>query len=403
MRRIAYIVLGAVGIGGVLLAGYYFSSTRGGNVAGAPYENTGNLPSLPTSNSPVNLPATGVPIAGGTAGAGQKFGMVAQNPIVDYFVDKQNNLLLIQPDGQIIKVTGTNQTVVSGSAVNNLISASFSYDGAKVLVVFGEGAAPQTSVFDMAKKTWSPLSTDIKNPVWSPSDYRIAFLSSNSKSFAVLATLDLKQTKPAAQPLLQLHAQDLAVSWSSPNSIFLAEKPSSYAKSSVWQFDIKNRALVLAQDSDWGLMTAWNNNATRGVAFVSDRGNRGGALYLVTPDDKRISRFDIVTLPSKCVFDIATIKTTSTKAAAPKVERLLYCGFPQNAQKFNLNAQPDAYLERDYYSTDYFYKIDLDTGVLQNLIPDLAYDLDGTNLKVASGRLFFVNRYDERLYSILLN
>jgi hypothetical protein len=36
------------------------------------------------------------------------------------------------------------------------------------------------------------------------------------------------------------------------------------------------------------------------------------------------------------------------------------------------------------------------------LFNDPAYELDATNLKILGGRVFFVNRYDERLYAISL-
>ncbi len=420
MRRITVIALVVIAIVIVLGVGY-FLATRGGDKgdeAAAPYESVGNLPpGTPGSGGTLPSVPPQAPATPGGATVKQRFGIVAQVPVTDYFVDNKNSVFIIQPDGKIVSIAGSVQATLSAQTIDgDLIRASFSADGKKVLAVFGKTTAPQTSVFDITAKRWDPLSIDVKEPTWSPTGTKIAFLSANSAEFGVLATLDLTQSKPSAQPIARLYAQDVTLSWPSSETIVLAERGSAYAKSSAWRIDIKTKTIGTLVDALLGASAVWTPDVSWGALFTGNRAYRGGTMSLVDGSGTVKKQLEVVTFPEKCTFIevdvpiIATSTTTGTttkKTAKPEVPQTkrthtLFCAFPKDTAEMNLLPQPDAYRQRKIYTDDYFYKVDVETGTIANISPPSEYVLDGVNLKVFGKNLFFVNRYDNYLYSLAL-
>ena len=189
MRRYLYIILAVVV---VLVAGavvYFIFFNQAQPVPGAT-GTPGALPAGGTQNGTVGtLPSGG--IATSTPSASAKFGVVSGEPVFAYFVDTQNDVVIVEPDGTIARITDGQPTSLSSSKIDNLITAGFSRDGTRVLVNFGNSANPQTSIFDLAVKAWMPLAVGILSPVWSPNDHRIAYLKANTGGGETLATLDV--------------------------------------------------------------------------------------------------------------------------------------------------------------------------------------------------------------------
>jgi hypothetical protein len=106
----------------------------------------------------------------------------------------------------------------------------------------------------------------------------------------------------------------------------------------------------------------------------------------------------------------ASIQATTTKPAsatqavsgAASSTKTLYCAVPRNQQKLGFSTLPDDYLMRALYTSDNFLAINLDTGNTTPVFTDASQTLDATNLKIFNQILFFVNRYDNKLYAISL-
>ena len=84
------------------------------------------------------------------------------------------------------------------------------------------------------------------------------------------------------------------------------------------------------------------------------------------------------------------------------LKKWLYCAVPRDTQKFDLARLPDDYDKKKLFTVDDFYKIDLGDGSITEVFADPAQALDAAQLQVANQTLFFVNRYDQRLYAISL-
>ena len=103
------------------------------------------------------------------------------------------------------------------------------------------------------------------------------------------------------------------------------------------------------------------------------------------PTDKDLPtiRLPFITLPEKC-----TIGDTN-----------LYCAAPVNiTDKILL---PDDYLKKKFYSDDVIYEYALDKKSIRTIFR-LSQDsaIDAINLKIIGDKLFFINRYDNYVYSI---
>jgi hypothetical protein len=420
MRRILLIVIAVVAILIVLGVGYFFA-TRDGGIAdegGAPYESVGALPPDAAGGRGAlpGLPPQAPNVPSGGTTAKQRFGVVAKVPVADYFVDEKNMVFIVQTDGKVLSVSGGAQTILSAQEISgDLLRASFSADGKKVLATFGKRDAPQTSVFDVPTKQWVPLSLEVKEPAWSPTGTKIAFLSASGPEFGVLATMDLAQVKPSAQPVSRIYAQDVTLAWPTADGVVFSERSSAYTKSSAWRVDVKSKSVTTLVDALLGASTIWSPDISLGVLFVGNRAYRGGTLSLMDGAGEIKEQLDIITLPEKCVFtqtDVpiaATTTATTTpkgaKPAPPMTERVhgLFCAVPKDTTEFNLAPEPDGYRQRKFYTDDYFYKIDAKTGTITDISAPSEYVLDGTNLRVFGKNLFFVNRYDNFLYSLALD
>ncbi|MBI2033498.1 MAG: hypothetical protein HYT13_00125 [Candidatus Liptonbacteria bacterium] len=345
-----------------------------------------NLPPDTTSPTPTTPPTLTPP-------PGQKLSLASQNPIRDYFLDSQNNLTLIEPDGQIVKITKSGSSILSSTAIQNLISASFSYDGQKILAIFGDRKDPQISIFDIQTKSWQSLDLKFESASWSPTSYKIAYFSLKA-GFKFLTITDIGDPKSKPQELLKMGVEDIIPLWIGPQEILLKEKNSAFWKSSSWLFDIQKNTLTTIIQDQLGLEFLWDRATGRSLMSVSNLNNKGGRLSLVDKNGNLINRLNFITFPSKCIFGGAKISTSTF---------VLNCAVPRDQQKLSSTVLPDAYQKKAIFTSDDFYEIDLTNGSVKIRFSDLTKNFDADNLKVFLGRLYFVNRYDNRLYSISLS
>lgn len=399
MKRVVYLFIVIAAIAAIIGVGYFFRYRAG---VPEPTEPTGGL-TLPKAGAPGGAIGGGeLPPAEGLV-AGQKFGVITQTAVRDFFVDAQNNVFYIQPDGQVIRILNGKPGALSSAIITNLGRAAFSFDGRKITVALGGHDNAQLTVFDVPTKTWQPLSGVIQNPVWSPNDHRIAYFAPSGNRSA-LTLLELGTPKAKPQSLLALHGEDLVLQWAESNTILVADRPSAFAPGSLWSFNTRSRTLTSLIEDEVGATSIWNKEGDQGVVFLGNRRtNLGGRLELVDKNGATLRQFALLTLPSKCAFykgpAIGAAKSTSTKTT---LVSFLLCAVPRRPQSLVGSPMPDAYLKKSVYTSDDFVKINLADGTVQEIFTDPAYTLDAENLRVFNKKLFFVNRYDERLYAISL-
>ncbi len=414
-RNILIIAIVALLVIVVIGLSFLFFAPKGTPTTGTTTGQTGVLPNAGNQSNPGGATGSSSSSAN-TAGAtiATSFGVISQEPVLDYFVDAANTVTAIKPDGTIVQITAGQTNTISSITIQNILSASFSYDGAKILVSFGNTSNPQVSVFDVIKKAWTPLAAGLLFPVWSPSDYRIAYYTANpAQGTETFATVDSSKAKPAPVAITTLHAQDLAIAWPSKNQLVFYTKPSAYTAGSAWVYNLQKATLTPVATEVPGLTTLWSGSAftsssPMGLSFSTNQSGSGGSLSLIDLAGNTIQQLKLSTVPSKCFFasatsTVAVVQSTSTRPVSATSTPYLFCGVPRDQNTFLISHLPDDYNQMALFTSDDIYRINLQNGALDIVFNDPSQNLDLSDIKFFNSTLFFINRYDQKLYGVRLN
>jgi hypothetical protein len=246
----------------------------------------------------------------------------------------------------------------------------------------------------MTTKAWTPLPAGMISPAWSHNDYRIAYLKESAGGTATVTTLDVSKTTNKPVALTSLNAADLILTWPNKTSIILAGKGSAYAQSTAWLLALPSEALTELVPDSFGFEGAWSNTtSTTGIVLSSLNYGRTGSLSLVTSAGVA-QPLTLATLPSKCAFSYQASASTTPFLA-------LYCAVPTGTN-FSLATLPDDYNQMALFTNDSFYMINTASGATQPIFAP-SISVDATNVRLFNNILFFVNRYDNKLYAISLS
>jgi hypothetical protein len=423
MKRYIYIILGIIVLAAIAIAIIFYLKNPSSSSSLFGFGSGGSLPQTGTqgtstgqqggsnNNQVGNSTNNTSSSVAGAGGLVQTFGIVADGPILDYFVDAQNNITAIKPDGTIISISGENSSTLSATTVPGIITARFSSDGKKVLVSSGDPSTPKTNIFDVATKVWVSAPQGLQSPQWSPSGYQIAYLSQSASGMLSLSTIDALNLKKAPATLLSIHATDLVLQWINKNQFVLSDRPSANNAGSIWLFDAQKSTMTPIVYENSGAESMWNNATTGTLGLVFDNGGRNSTLQLVTPLGTIYHALSFLTLPSKCSFSIATTTiaaatttTSTTKSSKPTTSSVsyLYCGVPLDINAFSSAQLSDNYNMMASFTSDQILRINVADGSWNILWNDPTQNIDATDLRFFNNTLFFVNRYDQKLYALTL-
>lgn len=398
MKKTLYILIILAVIAVAAFAAYQFLYHGGGATAPST-GSTGSLPGAATQQFPAAGQST-TTSAFNTSGANassSKFGIVSNDPALDYFVNSANVVTLVEPNGVIESISNNTTSTLSTSTISNIINTSFSYDGKKILINSAIGTTTQTLVFDLSSQAWTLLPNGMRSPVWSPKNDQIAYLTMSNLGVETLNTINLASaiSKPVA--IASLNMEDMALQWPSQNTIIISDRPSAFTVGSIWKFTVSSQKLSPVVYENFGIESLWDTSGA-GLIFIGGPHNAGGSLIFQNASGGQ-NTLSFGTLPSKCTFATATT-TTSTAASAP----LIYCAAPNDQNMFSLARLPDEYDQKIYFTNDNFYRVDTGTGALNEIFSYASanQNIDATNLKIFNNILFFINRYDQKIYALAL-
>ncbi|MBI4085469.1 MAG: hypothetical protein HY432_03130, partial [Candidatus Liptonbacteria bacterium] len=376
------------------VGGYYLRSRQSGT-------NTPPLQEGQTGSLPPGQAADGQNSSQQDAN-GSGLTIASQSRALDYFVDASKNVFVIQPDGQVIKSSDGRDEKISEGPIAGITGASFSFDGKKIMATIGGGSQVKIEIFDVEQKIWRLLPNIAQSPVWSPYNHQLAFLSKVGDSTA-LYTLNADDPKAKPVEATRIRQQDMVLDWVSRSKILLGDAPNSQWASSLWVFDTAKKTVSPVLLDKNGLQTTWDSSQTTGFAFYSNENSyTGGQAWLIGQDGKRIQRMNLLTLPSKCVFYDKPISSATSTTASEKTTLLLFCAVPRDKQAFENKPLPDAYLEKDLFTSDDLFEIEVFSGNLENIFGSSKIGVDADNLKVFGNSLFFTNRFDGKVYYVNL-
>jgi hypothetical protein len=431
MKRYLYIIIGIIAV--AVLAVILIVSIKKGGSTSSLFGFSGSLPQAGTQTTGGNAQYGNNASPNNTSGSGsgtvalsngapaQTFGIVSDSPILDYFVDVSNTVTAVEPNGEVIAIANGTTTVISSTTIPNIISASFSYDGAKILVSSGDPADPQTDIFSVRSASWASGPKGMISPQWSPMhNYDIAYLVQQPSGLTTLAVRNAADLAQAPVTKTSIMATSLALQWPALDTFILSEKPTNNNNGSIWAFNaatgkFSSIAYELAgAESRWGTM----NGSLMGVLF-NDEGLTSQSFELINSAGAPVHTLNFITLPPKCTFAMTTTTVASGNNAVPTSTATttsgssatatiatsspyLYCGIPSDQASFTKASLPDAYNMMALFTSDELMRINLNNGNYSILRSDSTPHVDATDLKVVNNILFFVNRYDEKLYALIL-
>ncbi len=387
MKRALYLLGLLLAVGAVVALGYFFRY-RGILPPLAPLApETGTLPPPAAGGALNSLPQTG-----GSASASGVPSPLTSVPVFSYFAKSVSDFVFIEANGHVSSFQGGKTAVVSASDIDNLVEATFSFDGSRILIKERLGAHSfQFKLFDTAQKLWMPVATGTEAAAWSPNNNQLALLSAKG-SYDELVTIDTARASAKPQSLLQLHVSDVALLWPASSYILLESRGSAASRGTLLALDLKKKTLLAPLTDQLGLDSLWNSSAIRGLLFVSDDRGGGGRLSLVDQSGASVHDLNFVTFPSKCTFGLLPQGASSTAES-------LVCAIPRDQEGLSLRALPDDYDKEIFSTADDLYRIDLSRGDLTPISAGTGA-FDATKLSLRNGTLFFVNRLDGKLYAL---
>ncbi len=416
MKRYIYILIALVIIAAAIVFGLYLWKSGSFNLPGTATTGTGTTGSLPSTGT---QGTTGINSGEGGAGATStesqtsptssqivagSFGPLSNDPVLNYFVEPNNTILILEPNGVVATIANGQTSYISSSTASNVIAGSFSFDGKKALLSFGDPNNPQTSVFNVASATWMALPQGMLSPTWSPSDYRIAYLANVATGKEGLATIDTSNVKKTPLEITSLYVQDLSLQWIGKSQFVLSDRPSSEAVGSAIMFDASKQSFTLLAGPVAGIESVWSPTSQIATpeGLLSYALSTGGAntLALIDTSGNVLQDLAISTLPTKCGF--ATATTTVANATSSSNYLALYCGIPRDAASFAAAHLPDDYNQMALFTSDNIYRINTQTGNIETLWSDPNQNVDVSDLKTLGNEIFFIDRYTNKLYALTL-
>ncbi len=319
---------------------------------------------------------------GGTTQPPADFGLkiLGTKLVSDYWIEAAGEAIFyISPDGFISRLgpDGTEERLLD-QPLNNLLSLQPSFNQEFILMELGSRLNPVFSILDIKNLSWTPLPEDTVAAAWSPNDLRLTYL----KETGAIASINiLNAANDQTSEVFRLAQKDLGLEWLAPDKIYLTQRPAAGLISSLWSLNIKDRTLTPIVVDEPGLMILWAPDGELGLKFTSVF--RSGRLDLIDGSNKSLGApvFSSA-LPQKCVFH----------------DTVLYCAVPQNIPASAI--LPDDYLKRKFYSQDALLAWDRNTDKIRVLDDGQKSLIDAEQLTKQGNKLFFINRYDRKLYSL---
>ncbi len=334
--------------------------------------------------------------------AASKLSIISDNTIYDYWIFDSNlslttsasstqkiqesGVFYMGRDGIIykVKVDGADE-VLTSVPVENFQSLKSSFDGKRVIIKTNNTGTSKFVIYNSENNIFESLVDKITAVDFSPDGKKIAYFLANTKDLnkSDLITKSLVDLKQKPTTLISFYQNDFDLDWISQNKITLISKPSAFYQASIWAVDVIKKTLsrLTAGEKDLnGLIINWSPDGKIGLQFSSFADGRNRVLNLINDQGEIKANIEFMTLPEKCFV------------SDPKI----YCAIPKSIpDKASL---PDDYLKNALYFVDSIYQIDITQNSFEEILNGSSLAIDAFGLKLADGKLFFINKYDNRLY-----
>ncbi|KKM00439.1 hypothetical protein LCGC14_1804450, partial [marine sediment metagenome] len=312
--------------------------------------------------------------------------------VFDYWSSpRDGEVYYLTLDGKVLNAKKGPDPDVSTRTITALNFIDISPDGKKILVAFGDPKNPDWSIFDVLDKVWRPLALPATYAMWGENSNKLIGIVQDSDSL-YLSRIDLSkilsgETVGAYETLVNnFQLYDVVFTYLSPNILIIKEKPASFYASRVWQLTLDTLDLKLLMAPERGIITKWVQDANIVFKF-----SLPSQFFILNRDLANIIPVFFASLPSKCGVG----------------DSYIYCFSPQEFPPELPNTQmPDDYFQKRFYTIDSFYTIDRASNKISLILNSNTSSIsaiDAEAVKVFGGKIYFINRYDQGLYRIILN
>jgi hypothetical protein len=301
--------------------------------------------------------------------------VVVDTPVSDFWMDNSDQTLYTITSGGVVTATphgGSKEVAYSGDG-RPLLTAQASDRGDLVILTTGNQKSPTISVINLFTKKRIFLPIQAKNASWHPNGKDVLFLrDGDSRNAAGMYSLNVaKESFSLISPMSLL---DVKIFPKSSKSVLLISPSSKDSDSPALLFDLTTKKFSEFIPRRGGLQVSWSLAGKYGL--TSSYPNN---MSLIS--DKGEVAISSATLPQKCAM----------------LETAAVCGVPDKIA----SQLPDSYLKKAHFTIDTIYAFQLD-GKEKRIWSSSSYGpgLDILNPKKIGTSLYFINRYDNKLYSL---
>lgn len=310
-----------------------------------------------------------------------KINIVSPEEILGYSINPATkHVYVVNILGEIKKINNSNSEKVSSQKIKGINKVQSSKDGRKIMIGFNYPNQPVFSIYNITDGNWTPLPKNTISADWHPENSNeIIYLTNNN-----LKILDLKKNR--SRSVLNIKLTGSKLDWVSLSEVIVMERPTTKYSSDAWLINLSTKkikkiasgkGLMINQKDGWRLRFVYNSKGNKMFSLINSETNRV------------VGYFNFKTLPSKCVID----------------QNNFYCAIP-NQIPLNISL-PNDYLSRKFISDDVIQSImissdsqSIESKILYKEGDDL---VDATDLKIVNDQLYFINRSDNKLYSLKLD
>lgn len=307
---------------------------------------------------------------------------LSESPVFSFWVSPAGEVYYLTTEGQVYAAREGPDLEISRQVIEALNSVTVSPSRQLILAAFGDPLNPSWGIFDAVDGVWRPLPQTIRSVTWGADDQTLFGTVQNGAQTSFARITRANDAFTITELIRGFALYDTRLTFVPPQNLFFAELPSASHQSGVWKLDTQTLSLNLALSPAAGRVIQWTSQGE--IALISEGRQRFVMRDPLTLEEKAPVPF--FTLPEKC----------------GAYGDVLYCFIPQNSN--DAVALPDDYLSRAWYSLDILFALDLRTGELRQHPIAAPYNstLDGIRPRVLDGSLYFINRYNNTLYRMVL-
>ncbi|MEX1014479.1 MAG: hypothetical protein WDZ80_04945 [Candidatus Paceibacterota bacterium] len=306
--------------------------------------------------------------------------------VFDYWIKPSTNeVFYIGINGNVYEARTKPNTEISSQGITAINNIKPSMDGEEILVSFGNPNSPSWGMFSMSDRSWRPLPSSIKEISWGENNEKLIAIIEGIND-VILASIDLSVNTFSEgsfeyETLVRnFKMRDVGLNWVD-DSILISEKPASFYSSRIWMMDQESLNVNLLTEQTKSLTTRWLGDQDIVFMFSED------GFYILNKNLENEVPVPFETIPTKCNSS----------------DEYVYCFVPQGSNVFSGESALDDYYKNKLKTNDVLLKINKENVNVERVnISGNVPNIDAKNVNYIDNKIFFINKKDGGLYSVVL-